>query len=400
MNHPVTQIVLLLFAAWIVLGAIQRLLGSLFLMLLIVLALLLVTSLYMLRHQRQRLAVAYRKPIGKLLIDIVCRITANQPPVEEDYKLQLTTDFLLREPRDFEWAANRIRSEVFGHDSAIKDLCHDLDERVALRSISTRSKANRPLATYMMVGPPGIGKCHLAYSIARHLYREGNATAFDLLNHSGNSSQHETLFGNSSVEGSLTKSVRRHPFQVIVLENFNHAESSVREEVHSILRTGTCVDPRNRNVISFEQVVFFLSIAASLPGLDNELRDSLSELAWKDRVNETLTSDFDIDPSIVALINVVTIAQTPSGLDQARVIALLMAEECRRYELELDYVDPEILADEVGLFRNSHGYALSKSYISEKLQRSILEAKNNHVSHLILTKETWQNSNKEMAYTS
>ena len=79
-------------------------------------------------------------------------------------------------------------------------------------------------------------------------------------------------------------------------------------------------------------------------------------------------------------------------MDQARVIALLIREQCEVYVLEIDYVDPEIIADEVARYRKSHGFQLVKTRLAGKLEAPILQAKQNDQKRVILTAQSWNRS--------
>ena len=109
---------------------------------------------------------------------------------------ELPNEIVLREPRDFEWAIDKLCGRVVAHDVAVECCLRCLGNRVALRSAST-DDVSAPLAALLLCGPAGIGKRHLARSIGELLFREGRFTTFDFAVESVQSVVYRALFGDS-----------------------------------------------------------------------------------------------------------------------------------------------------------------------------------------------------------
>ena len=161
MNHPILQLVLLLLAVWMLLVLGQRLLGLWFVVMITLLATIISCNLYLLRHHPKLIARGYKKPGIKLVIDCVCRLTSNQIPVGSADQSELPNEIVQREPRDFEWAIDKLCGRVVAHDVAVECCLRSLGNRVALRSAST-DDVSAPLAALLLLGPAGIGIRHLA----------------------------------------------------------------------------------------------------------------------------------------------------------------------------------------------------------------------------------------------
>ncbi len=365
---------------------VQRFLGTTAVVVLVALAGFVSLCLYMLRFQRPLLAKVYSKPVFKQLIDIVCRITANQSPIESNALSPLPPEIMLREYRDFPWAARKLKDKVIGFDTTIDTMIRCLRDRIALR-VQSPGSTQKALAKFLFIGPDGIGKRHLAQTLASLLYRHGHFTLFDLGDIGYQHDGVATLFGGVN-EGQLLQSVRRFPFQVMVLENIDRASPSVRAKIQSILRSGTCTDPRNRATVRFEHVTLIATIGSTLLGLDDASPPTNAE-SWQNRLKQTLAADFGLEPTLTGLFNECVVADYPHPMDQARVIALLIRERCELYGLEIDYVAPEILHDEVSRFHKAHGFQLVKTRLEGKLEPFILQAKQNEQKQVILTAPSW-----------
>jgi hypothetical protein len=382
MSHPLVRFLLLLLTAFLVLKLLQGWLGSGVLLLIVVSGGLLAAAVYMLRYQRGVLAVVYRHAAGRILIDGICRLTASQPPVEADDKTPLDPRLMLRETRDFEWAERKLRAHVIGHDTQIRSLLQSLMERTLVRAKSPRASGLPPLGAYLLIGPEGIGKRHLAEQLARLMFREGTFTTYNLADYS--TTALPSLFGTETQQGELIRTMRRWPQGIVLLENLDRSDHAFQSALLSLLRTGNWLDPRSRNVVSFKHAVIIATVAAALPGL-SEAPGNESPETWQEQIQERLAADFGLHPILLGSLHWIGSMQRPNSLDTARVVALLMQAECRRYGLEIDYVDPEILADEVAHYRESLGFELARARLAHRLKSPIVAAKRHDHPRVIVT---------------
>lgn len=398
MNHPLAKLLLLGLTVWMVLMLLERLLGDWAVCLLVAAAGLLAGMVYMLRHHRPALACLYRRPAGKWVVDLVCRLTAHQPPVETGQGGPLDPNFMLREARDFDWAARKLRGRVIGHDRAIASLLASLAGQVELRRKSPVAAELSPIGIHLLVGPDGIGKQHLACSLAGLFYRQGTIGRIDLADLPDSLSRQSALLGNGAQAGQLLQLVRRHPHQVLLIENLQLADAALTAPLQAILRTGRAVDPATGSLVSFEHVTFVFTVTASAPRPNQDLAAEPAGQCVADEspsceeegCRQWLSEEVGLDPVFLGLMHSLGMLRRPSDLDTARVIACLMQAECARYGLEIDYIDPEILSAEVAGYRESHGFRLVKTRIDRQLRPHLLNAKQENQARLILTTDSWQ----------
>ena len=345
-------------------------------------------GLYLLRHHPQLIARGYKKPVIKSVIGCVCRLTSNQVPVASTNLAELPAEIMLRESRDFDWAIGKLRGRVVAHDAAIEGCLRCLRNRVALRSASS-DQLSAPLATIFLCGPSGIGKRHLARSISELMFKEGCFTSFDFAAESVQRDGYRVLFGDSAAEGQLSQAVRRFPYQVVMFENIDLASTVVKDAIHGILRTGQSIDQRSRSVISYAHVVFVFSVTSEFENLRPEGHGSSAQALWNERVHEALTTDRGLNPNLLSCMNHTCVMTLPDRVDCARIIATLMKIHAARYGLQLEYVAPEIIADEVSQLKPTHGFELAHSRISMKLEDAILDAKQSKEHRLVITTDNW-----------
>ncbi|MEE8450948.1 MAG: hypothetical protein V3R99_03505 [Thermoguttaceae bacterium] len=119
------------------------------------------------------------KVLDRSADDGVCRISKQQAPVgvslvEGSGKLQLNT------PDDFQWCAEKLKEEVFGHDDVIDAMAAQLKKTVLLRHHSKAKSGLPPLGVFFLAGAPGIGKRLLTTGFGRRLFRKGGVTVLNI----------------------------------------------------------------------------------------------------------------------------------------------------------------------------------------------------------------------------
>ncbi|HEY8143160.1 MAG TPA: ATP-dependent Clp protease ATP-binding subunit [Kofleriaceae bacterium] len=153
----------------------------------------------------------------------------------------------------------RLGKRVFGQDEAISELS---DGYRQLRAKMKKGKNKRP-ANALFLGPTGTGKTELAKAFAAEVF--GDETAMTRLDMSEFQEKHSVsrLIGSpngyvdSAEQGLLTKSVRRRPFQVLVLDEIEKAHPDVQNLLLQILEDGRLSDRFGK--VDFSNVVVIMT---------------------------------------------------------------------------------------------------------------------------------------------
>lgn len=170
--------------------------------------------------------------------------------------------------------------EVVGHGEAIKTICQQM--WVTSGRLERRRRRG---ACFLLGGPPGVGKSHLAQAFARALHPSGVSwKRFDLASYS-DAGAGERLFGPrpdshwSDRAGDLVRRLRSGVSQVIVFEHVEKAHPEVRRLLARLVGKGHLHDPVGRLVDISRSVVF---LCLTLPREGNTASaigdDSLREL--------------------------------------------------------------------------------------------------------------------------
>ncbi|NMW84327.1 ATP-dependent Clp protease ATP-binding subunit [Peptoniphilus sp. AGMB00490] len=196
----------------------------------------------------------------------------------------------------------KLKEDVKGQDDAVKTLAKAIKRsRIGLKD------PNKPIGTFIFVGPTGVGKTFLAKSLAKNLFgKEENMIRFDM-------SEYMEKFTVSRLVGSppgyvgyeeggeLTEAVRTHPYSVILLDEIEKAHPDIFNILLQILDEGRVTDSKGRTVNFKDTVIIMTSNAgANLLAKNSVLGFSTSESSEKKNeyenmkkiINESLKQKF------------------------------------------------------------------------------------------------------------
>ncbi len=158
----------------------------------------------------------------------------------------------------------QIRKRVVGQDEAVAALCN-----AVRRSRAGLSDPNRPIGTFLFLGPTGVGKTELAKALADFLFND--PTAMVRIDMSEFMEQHSVarLIGappgyvGYEEGGRLTEAIRRKPFSVILLDEIEKAHPDVFNVLLQVFDDGRLTDGKGRTVDFKNTVIIMTSNIAS-----------------------------------------------------------------------------------------------------------------------------------------
>lgn len=186
-----------------------------------------------------------------------------------------------------------MHKRVIGQDEAVKGVCEAI-----LRSRAGIANPNRPIGSFMFLGPTGVGKTELAKTLAENLFDdEKNIVRIDM-------SEYMEKFAVSRLIGAppgyvgydeggqLTEAVRRKPYCVILFDEIEKAHPDVFNILLQILDDGRVTDSQGRTVDFKNTIIIMTSNLGSSIILDSiEQHGELTKEADKE-VRDLLKSQF------------------------------------------------------------------------------------------------------------
>ncbi|MDH5681077.1 MAG: AAA family ATPase, partial [Spirochaetota bacterium] len=151
---------------------------------------------------------------------------------------------LLDDRKKLAWkdVVQSLKEDVVGQEAALEAMANSVCIAKA-----RLNDTQRPLATFLFLGPSGVGKTQCAVSLAKYLFgSEDRIIRFDM-NEYMTSTAVSNLCGTlEKPEGLLTGTIRRQPFSVILLDEIEKAHSDVYDLLLQVLGEGRLTDSLGR----------------------------------------------------------------------------------------------------------------------------------------------------------
>lgn len=342
------------------------------------------------KHDPARLYVWYGRPGSRQFIELTCRWAKLQPPTAKEVKQggrgegnpggekqqpdPWFQELLLTQDTHFEQLARHLREHVFGHDAAILRLVRSLERNIKLRRRSSRETSLPPLGVYLLAGRTGIGRRYLANLMSRAVYKERDVFYVDLTEFR-HDSDFARLFGPAQDEhaNDLVHAVRTKPCHAIIVENIELGSTLIVERLARVLKEGSYSTGGARGRVSFSDCVFFLLTTSGSEFLEKQVIPESTEGSYQ-ILMETLVRRAGFPSTVASVVQDAVVLCRPTRMDQARVVLALMAKECARFKLAIDYVDPVVVVDLVAGITEQEGFEHLPPRVSRLLRKPLEKA--------------------------
>ena len=224
----------------------------------------------------------------------------------------------------------RLHLRVIGQDEAIEAVSD-----AVRRARAGLKDPRRPIGSFIFLGPTGVGKTELARALAQFLFDDEQAmTRLDM-------SEYMEKFAVSRLIGAppgyvgyeeggqLTETVRRRPYQVILLDEIEKAHPDVFNVLLQVLDDGRLTDGQGRTVNFKDTVVIMTSnagsqfMAAFTAHADDQAYDQMRR-----QVMEALRQQFR--PEFLNRVDEIIVFHALTDADLAAIVELLVADLQRR----------------------------------------------------------------------
>ena len=169
------------------------------------------------------------------------------------------TRLLEEEARKLEKMEEILSQRIIGQKEAIKAISNAIR-----RSRAGISEENRPLGSFMFLGPTGVGKTETARALAEFLFNDENALIrLDMSEYMEKHAVSKMIgsppgYVGYDEGGQLTEKVRRRPYSVILFDEIEKADPEVFNILLQILEDGRLTDAKGR-VVSFKNTILIMT---------------------------------------------------------------------------------------------------------------------------------------------
>ncbi len=229
-----------------------------------------------------------------------------------------------------------IAKRVVGQEEAVTALCN-----AVRRSRAGLGDPNRPIGSFLFLGPTGVGKTELSKALADFLFNDPNAmTRIDM---SEFMEQHSVarLIGSPpgyvgyEEGGRLTEAVRRKPYSVILLDEIEKAHPDVFNVLLQVFDDGRLTDGKGRTVDFKNTVIIMTSNIAS---------QQIQELT------EESGADWEIEAHVKEALKKVFKPEFLNRIDEVIVFHMLTKDNLRKIvDIQLRYLQERMNGRKIGL---------------------------------------------------
>lgn len=271
-----------------------------------------------------------------------------------------------------------LEERVIGQDEAVKALA------AAIRRKRTGlGKKNKP-ASFLFVGPTGVGKTELSKALALALFDEESALIRLDMSEFMEAHTVSKMIGSPpgyigyDDAGQLTEKVRRHPYSVVLFDEIEKAHKDVYNMLLQILDDGRLTDSHGR-VVDFSNTVILMTSNAGTSLKTNGLGfGQKQDSNIKTQVEEALKTTFR--PEFLNRIDEIVIFNQINKENLRQIVSLMLKEVAdsmadQGYKLEVTPAAKDALAEK--------GY--DPRFGARPLRKTIQKEVEDHLSDLLLT---------------
>ena len=215
---------------------------------------------------------------------------------------------------------HRLQTKVIGQDKAVEAVA-----KAIRRNRAGFDEGNRPIGSFLFVGPTGVGKTELAKQLALDMFGTKDAIIrLDMSEYSDRTAVSKLIgttagyVGYDDNNNTLTERVRRNPYSIVLLDEIEKADPQVITLLLQVLDDGRLTDGQG-NTVNFKNTVI---IATSNAGFGYEA--NLTEDADKPELLDRLKPFFR--PEFLNRFNAVIEFSHLSKEDLSKIVDLMLVE--------------------------------------------------------------------------
>src|SRR5215213_622751 len=311
-----------------------------------------------------------RRPVAEVSAEDIAEVVSRATGIPVSQLTQEERERLMR-------LEEQLHERVVGQEEAVSVIAEAIR-----RARAGLSDPNRPIGSFLFLGPTGVGKTELARTLAEALF--GEEAAMVRIDMSEFQERHTVsrLVGappgyvGYEEAGQLTESVRRRPYSVLLLDEIEKAHPDVFNILLQILDDGRLTDAQGRTV-DFKQTVIIMTSNMGAERIQAHARRDESFEELKDDMMQILKNT--LRPEFVNRIDEVIVFRS-LGKEQIGEIARLLLDRTTR-RLRAQGIELEFTGGAVGLIAEE---GFDPEFGARPLRRTIQRRVDNELSRMVL----------------
>ena len=271
---------------------------------------------------------------------------------------------------------DELHKRVIGQDEAVTAV-----SEAVLRSRAGISDENRPIGSFMFLGPTGVGKTELAKTLASYLFDdERNIVRIDMTEYMEKFSVSRLIgappgYVGYDEGGQLTETVRRKPYSVVLFDEIEKAHPDVFNILLQVLDDGRITDSQGRTVNFKNTIIIMTSNLGSSVILDNiDDKGEIKQQA-KDEIDGLLKQTFR--PEFLNRLDDIVFFTPLTRESVYKIIDIMLAKLSSRLDkqnlkLEATQAAKDLIVD--GGYDVTFGARPLKRYIESNVETKVARA--------------------------
>jgi len=267
-----------------------------------------------------------------------------------------------------------LMERVIGQDNAVSAVSHAIR-----RAMTGVNDPDKPIGTFLFVGPTGVGKTELAKALAETLFGDENFLIRIDMSEYKESSSIAKLIGappgyvGYDEEGQLTEKVRRKPYSVVLFDEVEKAHGDIFNLFLQIFDDGRLTDNKGR-LVDFKNTIIILTSNA---GFDGAVNFDQSPAARQEKITAALKKKFR--PEFLNRIDETVVFNFLGKKDCREICDLLLDGLAKRLALiDITFSCGQDVADLI----LSEGY--SAEYGGRNLKRAVRDVLEDAISEKLI----------------
>ena len=303
--------------------------------------------------------------------DEIARIVARWTGIPVSKLVEGEREKLLRLP-------DTLHQRVIGQDEAVQKVSDAI-----LRSRAGIANPNRPIGSFLFLGPTGVGKTELAKALAHALFDdEKNMVRIDMTEYMEKFSVSRLIgappgYVGYEEGGQLTEAVRRHPYSVVLFDEVEKAHPDVFNILLQVLDDGRITDSQGRTVDFKNTVIILTSNLGSdliLEDLEKSRANGKNELSdeAKSAIDQLLKRQFR--PEFLNRLDDIVYYKSLTKQEIGSIVDLMLADLRKRLaDKQLNLVVTDAAKDAIidGGYDPIYGARPLKRYIQAHVETMI-----------------------------
>jgi len=312
-----------------------------------------------------------RRPVAEVRAEDIAEVVSRATGIPVSQLTEEERERLMR-------LEEQLHERVVGQEEAVEAVAEAIR-----RARAGLSDPNRPIGSFLFLGPTGVGKTELARTLAEALF--GDEAAMVRIDMSEFQERHTVsrLVGappgyvGYEEAGQLTEAVRRRPYSVLLLDEIEKAHADVFNILLQILDEGRLTDAQGRTV-DFKQTVIIMTSNMGAERIQAHTRRDESFEELKEDMLQVVRTH--LRPEFVNRIDEIIVFHTLSREQIVDIARLLLEQTTRRLraqDIEVEFTDEavELIAEK----------GFDPEFGARPLRRTIQRRVDNELSRMVLS---------------